>query len=51
VELTRGQYYHARFDGSGVTPNHLMVTGGRWYVAISFNHRLAYLDAADVTAA
>jgi hypothetical protein len=45
--------YYARFDTSGpqrVPGNHTLVTGRRMMWKISFNHRRAFVDAADVQA-
>jgi N-acetyl-anhydromuramyl-L-alanine amidase AmpD len=45
--------YFARFDAPDAKPvpdNHTLVTGHRMMWEISFNHRRAFLDAADVQA-
>jgi N-acetyl-anhydromuramyl-L-alanine amidase AmpD len=48
VETHCGDYYYAEF-GSGDTPdNDTLVVGNRRFVEISFNHRRAFVDAADV---
>ncbi|HEU0088573.1 MAG TPA: peptidoglycan recognition family protein [Pseudonocardiaceae bacterium] len=43
-----GTYYYARFDGAKVPDNHTLIVGNRRFVEISFNHRRAFVDAADV---
>lgn len=48
VGRSSGTYYYARFDGADVPDNHTLVVGNRRLVAISFNHRRAFVDAADV---
>lgn len=45
---TWADYYYARFDGANVPNNHTLIMGNRRLVEISFNHRRAFVDAADV---
>ncbi len=48
VERGFGDYYYARFDGTDTPDNNTLVVGDRRLVEISFNHRRAFVDAADV---
>jgi N-acetylmuramoyl-L-alanine amidase-like protein/LysM domain-containing protein len=49
AELVPTTSYYARFDGPTAVPaNHTLVTGRRMMWEISFNHRRAFVDAADV---
>jgi hypothetical protein len=48
VERGYGDYYYAEFDGGTVPANNTLVVGSRRFVEISFNHRRAFVDAADV---
>lgn len=48
TEPVPGQDYYARFDDAAVPGNHTVVSGGTRYVMITFDHRQAYVDAADV---
>jgi N-acetylmuramoyl-L-alanine amidase len=48
TEPVAAQDYFARFDGAAVPANHTVVSGGSRYVMITFDHRQAYVDAADV---
>ncbi|MGH3778750.1 MAG: N-acetylmuramoyl-L-alanine amidase [Pseudonocardiaceae bacterium] len=48
VGRSHGTYYYARFNGADVPDNHTLVVGNRRLVEISFNHRRAFVDAADV---
>jgi hypothetical protein len=53
VDLVPASSFYARFDGPGqpkVPANRTLVTGRRRMWQISFNHRRAFLDAADVQA-
>lgn len=48
VQPSSADYYYARFDGADVPNNHTLVMGNRCLMQISFNHRRAFVDAADV---
>ncbi|MGH3605564.1 MAG: N-acetylmuramoyl-L-alanine amidase, partial [Pseudonocardiaceae bacterium] len=48
VEPHRSDYYYAEFDGGTMPGYHTLVMGDRRFVEISFNHRHAFVDAADV---
>jgi N-acetyl-anhydromuramyl-L-alanine amidase AmpD len=48
VERRYGDYYYATFDGADAPDNNTLVVGDRRFVEIFFNHRRAFLDAADV---
>jgi len=48
VEPHHGDYYYATFDGGTMPGHHTLVVGNRRFVEISFNHRRAFVDAADV---
>jgi hypothetical protein len=48
VASSSGSYYYAGFDGANVPNNHTLVVGNRYLIEISFNHRRAFVDAADV---
>ncbi len=48
VGSSSGSYYYAAFDGANVPYNHTLVAGNRSLIEISFNHRRAFVDAADV---
>jgi hypothetical protein len=48
AQPSSADYYYARFDGADVPNNHTLVAGNRRLVEISFNHRRAFVDAADV---
>lgn len=48
VEPHHGDYYYAQFDGGDKPANQTLVVGNRRFVEISFNHRRAFVDAADV---
>lgn len=48
VQPSQADYYYARFDGADVPDNHTLVVGDQRLVEISFNHRRAFVDAADV---
>jgi hypothetical protein len=48
VDQGFGDYYYARSDGTDVPDNHTLVVGNRRLVQIFFNHRRAFVDAADV---
>ncbi len=48
VASSFGTYYYAVFDGANVPHNHTRVVGNRYLIEISFNHRRAFVDAADV---
>jgi N-acetyl-anhydromuramyl-L-alanine amidase AmpD len=51
VEMVHASSYHTRFDPPdrpSVPANHTLVTGRRVMWEISFNHRRAFVDAADV---
>jgi len=48
VERGFADYYYARFDSADAQDNHTLVVGDRRLVEISFNHRRAFVDAADV---
>lgn len=48
TESVNGQDYFARFDGAPVRGNHTVVIGGTEYVMITYDHRQAYVSAADV---
>lgn len=50
VGRSSGTYYYARFDGADLPDNHTLVVGDRRLVEISFNHRRAFVDVADVLA-
>ena len=45
---SRSADYYARFDDAHVANNHTLVAGNRRLVEISFNHRRAFIDVADV---
>ena len=47
-EPHHGDYYYTQFDGGEKPANHTLVVGNRRFVEISFNHRRAFVDAADV---
>ncbi|MGH3547772.1 MAG: N-acetylmuramoyl-L-alanine amidase, partial [Pseudonocardiaceae bacterium] len=48
VEPHHGDYYYAEFDGGDMPAHHTLVVGNRRLVEVSFNHRRAFVDAADV---
>ncbi|MFZ0120854.1 MAG: peptidoglycan recognition family protein [Pseudonocardiaceae bacterium] len=48
VEPHCGDYYYATFDGGDAPDTDTLVVGNRRLVEISFNHRRAFVDAADV---
>jgi len=48
VEPHHGDYYYATFDGGATPGYHTLVIGNRRFVEISFNHRRAFVDTADV---
>jgi N-acetyl-anhydromuramyl-L-alanine amidase AmpD len=48
VQPSFADYYYARFDGARVPNNHTLVVGNRCLMEISFNHRQAFVDTADV---
>ncbi|PZS34719.1 MAG: hypothetical protein DLM61_03125 [Pseudonocardiales bacterium] len=48
VERGYGDYYYATFEGGNMPDNRTLVVGNRRFVEISFNHRRAFVDAADV---
>jgi hypothetical protein len=48
VQPSWTDYYYARFDGADVPNNHTLVVGNRRLMEISFNHRRAFVDCADV---
>jgi N-acetyl-anhydromuramyl-L-alanine amidase AmpD len=48
TEPVASQDYYARFDGAAVASNHTVVAGDSQYVMITFDHRQAYVNAADV---
>jgi hypothetical protein len=49
AEVTQAANYYARFDASNVPLNHTLIKGSQVYLAISLNHRLAYVKLSDVS--
>ncbi|TQS40366.1 N-acetylmuramoyl-L-alanine amidase [Cryptosporangium phraense] len=47
-EVTPAANYYARFDGANVPMNHTVIKGAQTYLAISLNHRWAYVKLSDV---
>ncbi|MFI5960236.1 N-acetylmuramoyl-L-alanine amidase [Cryptosporangium sp. NPDC051539] len=48
-EVTPAANYYARFDGANDPLSHTLIKGAQTYLAISLNHRWAYVKLSDVT--